>query len=133
MADDSVLFIATSKAGLDARDVHSCTGSLQFIHGDVSDLMLQQGAQTSPLRTVEGFPESTNLSENITLNDREVMLLLSSNLPFYISNVRGGSGSCLILGHLSEKSIECLMNLCGLRHQPTKAGMYKVTIQPEYC
>lgn len=133
MADDSVVFVATSKAGLDVRNVYSRAGSLQFIHQNVCELMLQEGARMDLLPTAEAFPESTNLSEDIFLENHEVMLLLSSKLPLNVSNITGDSGSCLILGHLSEKSIECLMNLCGLRHQPTEAGMYKVILQPEHC
>ena len=113
MGEDPVLFAVSSKSRMDAKDIYSRTASLQFIlAGDLDDLL--------------------QLSENISLRGREIMLILSSTLPFDVSHVSGGSGSCLILGHLSQESIECLMKMCGVRHQPNPGGMHKVVLQPEH-
>lgn len=133
MGDDSVLFVVSSKSRINAEEIYSGEASLQLMLGGASDDLLQRGARSHRFQAeVEVCPEPTNQSEGIVIGEREVMLKFSSTLPFEISHVSVGSGSCLILGHLSEESIECLMKMCGVRHQLNQMGMYKVVFQPEH-
>ncbi|KAB8213072.1 hypothetical protein BDV33DRAFT_185513 [Aspergillus novoparasiticus] len=131
MAEDSVLFVVSSKARIDITDVYSRSGSLQFASAGLSEGLLHRGVSRSVPTQVEIRPESINILENVSLGVHEVILLLSSSLPLKVSNINGGSGSCLILGHLSEESIGHLFEMCGVRHQPTDVGMYKVVFKPE--
>jgi hypothetical protein len=76
--------------------------------------------------------EPAGIVRDVTLGDRDVMLLLSSEAPVEVHNIKAGPESVLFLGHMSSTAISIVLGMFDLKFTPNDTGVYKVVFQPEH-
>jgi hypothetical protein len=132
MADDSVIFIASTKAPLEVRHCHSGKRALQFM-GTISEESIRAWNTHHNFGAVsELVLEPAGIVRDVTLGDRDVMLLLSSEAPVEVHNIKAGPESVLFLGHMSSTAISIVLGMFDLKFTPNDTGVYKVVFQPEH-
>lgn len=129
--------IVSSKAVLDARQIHSGRGSAQLLL-PISDEEIHRCAQyycaryrPASVQTAKYTlaPQSENTFENIDMKEDDIVLILSSEGPITVNNVKAGSRSVLIMGQMSAESISVVAAQYGIPFDG-RNGIYKLIRLP---
>jgi hypothetical protein len=105
------------------NNIHSGTGSIQYIHGyhpktEDSNSFIQEVTGDFLQECVSRFPRGryklerrrTNIFREILLREGERMLILSCTVPIIVDSVKGEERSVLITGQVSRETITCRLH-----------------------
>lgn len=116
-----------------AQDIGSGARCLQFVDVVMQaelKLALFDENRSSSEPSVELAPSTTSDFRNITLGNRDIMVILTAGAPIEVSDLKIGKESILVIGLMSTIAIQSLARRWEMKFTPTEHEVYSTTFHP---